>query len=153
MSETSPTPNVTEKQKQPDAGSGPVLDWGVAMLFNAQADVLAGAEATMTEWLRRRHEAVVDAGQLISRMRMGGDAADAFKAQREWVSRSFQRLAAEADAFQSVTQQMMERTPAWFPQGGWAWFPRVAGSTETASSQAAATRSAGRPLRVANKPD
>jgi len=151
MSETNPTPNVTEKQKQPDANSAPMPDWGVSALLNAQADLLAGAEATVTDWLRRRHEAVIDTRQLIVHMHVGADPAEAVKAQREWVSRSFRRLAAEADAYQSVAQQLMERAPAWLPQGGWGWFPRIAGSTETASTQAAATRAAGKPLRMASK--
>lgn len=115
--------------------------------------MLAGAEATVTDWLRRRHEAILDTRQLIVSLHVGADPADAFKAQRDYVSRSFQRLAAEANACQSATQQLMEHAPAWFPQGGWAWFPRIAGSAETASSRAAATRAAGKPLRMANKSD
>jgi hypothetical protein len=154
MSETNPTANATERQKQPDTAAAPVLDWGVGMLLEAQADMLAGTGAAVTDWLHRRHEAVLDTRQLIANMHVGADPAETFKAQRDFVSRSFQRFAAEVDACQTTTQKLLERTPAWFPQGGWAWFPRISGSTETASAQAAAaTRAAGRSLRMANKPD
>jgi hypothetical protein len=116
--------------------------------------MLAGTGAAVTDWLHRRHEAVLDTRQLIANMHVGADPAETFKAQRDFVSRSFQRFAAEVDACQTTTQKLLERTPAWFPQGGWAWFPRISGSTETASAQAAAaTRAAGRSLRMANKPD
>jgi hypothetical protein len=87
-------------------------------------------------------------------VKVGAEPAEAFKAQRELVSLFFQRLAAEVDAYQASTQHIIERAPHWFPQSARIWFPRISGSAETASSQAAATRAAGRPLRMAdNKPD
>ena len=150
MSETNPIPNATEKQKQPDAAAVATLDWGIGTLLNAQADMLASTGAVVTDWLHRRHEAMLETKQLIARVHVGAEPADAFKTQREFVSHFFQRMAAEVDAYQATTQQLMERAPHWFPQGGWFWFPRIAGSAETASSQAAATRAAGRPLRMAN---
>jgi hypothetical protein len=151
MSETNPLPSMVEKPKPTDAIPAAVRDWGVAPLLNAQADLLAGAEATVTDWLRRRHDAVVDMQQLIARMHTGFDPADTFKAQRELMSRSFQRLAADAEACHSATQHLLDRAPSWFPNGGWMWFPWGAGSTDTPATQAAATRAAGRPLRMANK--
>ena len=150
MSETNPIPNATEKQKQPDTAAVAALDWGISTLLNAQADMLASTGAVVTDWLHRRHEAVLDARQLIARVHVGAEPADAFKTQREFVSHFFQRMAAEVDAYQATAQQLMERAPHWFPPAGWFWFPRIAGSAETASSQAAATRAAGRPLRMAN---
>jgi hypothetical protein len=150
MSETNPIPNATEKQKQPDAVAVAALDWGISTLLNAQADMLASTGAVVTDWLHRRHDAVLETKQLIARVHVGAEPADAFKTQREFVSHFFQRMAAEVDAYQATAQQLMERTPHWFPPGGWFWFPRIVGSAETASSQAAATRAAGRPLRMAN---
>jgi hypothetical protein len=154
MSETNPLQNVAEKPNQAEAIPGAALEWSVGPLLNAQADILAGAEATVTDWLHRRHEAIADTQQLIAGMQKGVDPAAAFKAQQEWVSRSFRRLVADADACHSATQQLMERAPSWFPRGGWPWFTNGGGSSETAASQAAATRAAGRPLRMANnKPE
>jgi len=153
MSETNPLPNTAERPKPTDATSGAVRDWGVGTLLTAQADLLADAESTVSDWLHRRHDAVVDMQQLIARMHIGSDLVDTFKAQREWVSRSLQRLAADAEACQSVTQHFLDRAPAWFPNGGWTWLPWGTGSTETSATQAAATRAAGRPLRMANKSD
>jgi hypothetical protein len=153
MSETNPVTNATEKSKQPDAVAAAPLDWGIRTLLNAQADILTSTGAVMTDWLHRRHEAVLDTRQLISRVKVGAEPAEAFKTQRELVSHFFQRLAAEVDAYHATTQHIIERAPHWFPQGAWFWFPRAEGA-ETASSQAAATRAAGRPLRMANnKPD
>jgi hypothetical protein len=154
MSETNLLQNVAEKQKPAEVIPGAALEWSVGPLLNAQADVLAGAEATVTDWLHRRHEAIVDTQQLIARMQTGVDPAAAFKAQQEWVSRSFRRLIADADACHSAAQQLMERVPSWFPRGGWLWFTNGAGNAASAASQAAATRAAGRPLRMANnKPE
>jgi hypothetical protein len=150
MSETNPIPNTIEQQKQPDAVAAAAFDWGIGTLLNAQADMLASTGAVMGDWLHRRREAVRDAGQLIARVHVGAEPAEAFRTQREFVSHFFQRLAAEVDAYQAATQHIMERAPHWLPQDGWFWFPRIAGSAETASSQAAATRAAGRPLRMAN---
>jgi hypothetical protein len=151
MSEANSMPNVAEQQKQPEAIAGAAPDWGVGSMLNAQADLLAGAEATVTHWLQRRHEAVLDIQQLIAGMHIGTNTADVLKAQQEWVSRSFRRLAADADAYQSVTQRLLDRASSWFPQGGLMWFPRGPSSPESSATQAAATRAAGRPLRMANK--
>jgi hypothetical protein len=154
MSEMNPVQNLTDKQKQADAIPAAAIDWSVGPLLNAQADLVAGAEATVAEWLHRRHEAIVDTQQLITRMQTGANPAAAFKAQQEWVARSFRRLAADADACHSATQQLIDRAPSWFPRNGWTWFGSGSASTEASASQAAATRAAGRPLRMANnKPE
>ena len=154
MSESNPIQNPAEEHKTAEAVPAAALEWGVGPLLNAQADLLAGAEATMTDWLHRRHEAIVDAQQLIARMQTGVDPASAFKAQQEWISRSFRRLVADAGACHSATQHLIERAPSWFPGGNWMWFGNGAANEEAAASQAAATRAAGRPLRMANsKPE
>jgi hypothetical protein len=114
MSEMNPVQNPADN-KPADAIPAAAIDWSVGPLLNAQADLLAGAEATLADWLHRRHEAIADTQQLISRMQTGVDPAAAFKAQQEWVSRSLRRLAADADACHSATQQLMERAPSWFP--------------------------------------
>jgi hypothetical protein len=154
MDDINPVQNLADKQKQGEAIPAVGLEWSVGPLLNAQADLLAGAEATVTDWLHRRHEAVADTQQLISRMQTGVDPAAAFKAQQEWMSRSFRRLVADADAYHSATQQLMERASSWFPRNGWMWFGNGSGNGEAAASQAAATRTAGRSLRMANnKPE
>jgi hypothetical protein len=154
MSEINPVQNLTEKQKAAEAIPAAALEWSVGPLLNAQADLLAGAEATVTDWLHRRHEAIVDTQQLITRMQTGVDPVGAFKAQQEWMSRSFRRLVADADACHSATQQLMERAPSWFPRGRLMWFGNGPGNGEVAASQAAATRAVGRSLRMANnKPE
>ena len=153
MSEINPVQNLAEKQKAVEGIPAVALDWSVGPLLNAQADLLAGAEATVTNWLHRRHEAVTDTQQLIARMQTGVDPAAAFKAQQEWVSRSFRRLAADADACHTATQQLLERAPSWFPSSAWGWFANGSGN-DAAASQAAVTRAAGRSLRMANnKPE
>jgi hypothetical protein len=153
MSESIAIPNSAEKQQQADTSPGAVFDWGVGPLLNLQADMLAGAEATVSDWLRRRHEAIADTRQLIARMRLGVDPGEALEAQRDWVTRSLQRLAADSDAYHSRARHLLDRVPSWFPPGGWIWFPRDEGA-EASASQAAATRAAGKPLRgVASRSD
>jgi hypothetical protein len=115
-----------DTRQQANAVADTVLDWGIGPLLNAQADMLAGAEATVSDWLRRRHEAIADTRQLIARMHIGGEPGDAVRAQREWVSRSFRRLAADADAYHTVARRLMDRVPSWFPQHGWGWPQRDA---------------------------
>jgi hypothetical protein len=154
MSENNPVQTGVENQKPAEAIPAAALEWSVGPLLNAQADLLAGAETTVTNWLHRRHEAIVDTQQLIADMQTRANPAAAFKAQQEWMTRSFRRLVADADACHSATQQLMERAPSWFPRGGWMWFGNGSASSETSATQAAATRAAGRPLRMANnKPE
>lgn len=154
MSEINPVQNLAEKQKAAAESIPAVaLDWSVGPLLNAQADLLAGAEATVNDWLHRRQEAVTDTQQLMARMQIGIDPATAFKAQQEWMSRSFKRLAADADAAHAATQLLLERAPSWFPRG-WTWFANGGSGEDSVASQAAATRAAGRSLRMANnKPE
>ena len=147
MSEANTVPNATEHQKPADADSKSVFDWGVLPLLNAQADLLAGAETTVANWLRRRHEAVADTRQLVASMHVGTDLGDALKASREFMSRSFRRLAADADACHATAQHFMERAPSWFPEGVW----HPGNGADLSATRAAATRAAARPLRMANR--
>lgn len=143
MNEINPVQNLAEKQK-----SAAAPEWSVGPLLNAQAELIAGAGVTVTDWLNRRHEAIADTRQLITRMQTGVDPAAAFKAQQEWVSRSFRRLAADADACHAATQQLMERASSWFPHGGWTWSGNGGGNRDVAA------RAGGGSLRMANnKPE
>ena len=152
MSEASSFVTVVEQQrKQASAATNAVLDWGIGSLLNAQADLLAGAESAMTDWLHRRREAVVDARNLIAHMHVGVEPGEAVKAQQEWISRSLRRLAADAESCHSVTWRLFEHAPAWFPRDGLAGSSSEPAASESAPSQAAATRAATRPLRMANQ--
>jgi hypothetical protein len=151
MSETNPVPNATDKQTQADAASSPELDWGVGHLLNAQADMLAGAEATVGDWLHRRQAAVADTRQLLASMHPGVAPGDLLRAQREFVSHWLQRLAADVDDCQAAAQHFMDHAPALLPPGGWVWLPWATGTAETNATRAAATRAAGKPLRMANR--
>jgi hypothetical protein len=95
----------------------------------------------VVDWLRRRHDDAVDTQHLLAQLRTSRDPFEALKAQQEWVSRAFLRLAADTAAYQSATQQLPDRTRTWFPQG----------AEIVASQAAAATRAAARPLRNANR--
>jgi hypothetical protein len=127
MNDSNTIDNLDEARKQADVMADSVLDWGIGPLLNAQSDMLAGAEATVGDWLRRRHEAIADTQQLIARIHTGGEPGDAVRAQREWVSRSFRRLAADADACRTVARRLMDRAPSWFPQRGFGLPPGDAG--------------------------
>lgn len=126
MDVANPIPDATDQQKAAQEISAVAFDWYVGPLLNAQADLLVGAEVSVSDWLHRRHEAVVDARQLIARVRGNTDPADALKAQQEWMSRSLRRLAADANAYHSVARQVMDHAASWFPTKAWPWFPSEA---------------------------
>jgi hypothetical protein len=79
-----------------------MLNAGTETLLSIQADFLVGLESAMTEWLHRRHEAVLDAKRLVARLRETQDINDILRAQQEWMSGAFRRLAADAAGLQSA---------------------------------------------------
>lgn len=139
MSETTSLPHIAELQNTAVAFCNSMLNTSAAPLLKAQAGLLVGMEETMTDWLRRRHEAVADTQRLVDSLNASGDPADVLKAQQEWMSGALRRLTTDAAAYQSAMLQWMNRTLTWLPE-----------SAESVASQAAAaTRAARRPLRMA----
>ncbi len=148
MTETTTTADAAAQQKSASALFASVLNSGADPLLKAQADLLVSAETTVTDWLRRRQEAVAETQNLVSRLRTSSDPAELLKAQQEWVSGAFRRLSADAAAYQSATQHIVDRARTWFPlvagnEGN--------GASEPASESAETTRTSGRSLRVANR--
>lgn len=144
MTETTATPDVAAQQKAAATFIGAVLNSGTDPLLKAQADILVSVESTFTDWLRRRHEAVVDTQNLVARMRANSDPGELLKAQQDWLSGAFRRLSADAAAYQSATQQLMERSRGWFPLGSEFADSVVSQVTES-------TRAVTKPLRVHSK--
>jgi hypothetical protein len=144
MSETPTTVDFVEQQKAAAAFVGSVLNSGADPLLKAQADLLVSVESTMTDWLQRRHEAVAETQRLVARMRTISDPAELMKAQQDWVSGAFRRLAADAAAAQSATLQLVERSRGWVQQ--------AADAAEAVAPHAAdAARAAAKPIRMAAK--
>jgi hypothetical protein len=143
MADSKVFPDLGAQQKTATAFLGTVLDAGVEPLLKAQTDLLSNIEATMTEWLHRRHEAVAAAQRLIGRVRSSSDPTEVMSAQQEWVTGAFHLLAADASAFQSATMQFMDGARAWAQQGVEKVVPQAA----------AATQAAMKPLRMAAKAD
>jgi hypothetical protein len=145
MADTSSAPQYTEQTNNTAVGIfGSVFLPGIAPVLKAQEDLLLSAETTVGEWLRRQHDAVVDTQHMIANLRATADPFEALKAQQEWMSRALLRLAMDTAAYQSVAQQLRDRA--------WTWFPKVADvGAGAASRDAAATRAAGKPLRMADK--
>jgi len=79
-----------------------IFNPGTETLLGIQADFLVGLESAMTEWLHRRHEAVLDAKRLITRLRETQDINDILRAQQDWMSGAFRRMAADAAGMQSA---------------------------------------------------
>ena len=103
MAETSTTPDTAERLKTTAAAFGNLLTPAdVGPLLKAQADLLADAETTVSDWLRRRHDSAMDTQQLAARLCRISSPVEALKAQQEWVSRAFLRLAADSAACQSA---------------------------------------------------
>jgi len=116
---------------------------GVGPLLKAQADLLSGIETAFPDWLRRRHDAVVDTQQFVERLRMSSNLLETLKTQQEWMARSFLRLAADTAAYLSVTEQTMDRARTWVP-------PSLQNTGDTPSKGAESTQDAGRPERAAS---
>lgn len=147
MNDTATSPEAVEPQKQASAVFGSFLNTGADPLLKAQADLLESAETTMSAWLRRRHEAVVETQNLVARLRSTSDPAEFVHLQHEWVSGAFRRLSADATAYQSAAQLLVDRSRSWFAQ--------MAEAAETNASAATngadAPRAPAKPLRVAAK--
>ena len=75
---------------------------GMESLLRLQADFLVGMESVVTDWLHRRHEAVLDARRLLTRLRDSQDINDQLRAQQEWMAGAFRRWAADATSYQSA---------------------------------------------------
>jgi hypothetical protein len=142
MTETTASADATAQQKTTAAFFGSVLNSGTDPLLKAQADILSSVETTVTDWLHRRQEAVAETQNLVARLSTSSDPAELLKLQQEWVSGAIRRLSADAAAYQTATQQLVERARGWFPQA-----TEIADNI--AANTAAATRAAGKSLRVA----
>jgi hypothetical protein len=138
---TATVPDIAEQQKVATALLGSAMSTSAEPMLKAQADLLASAESTMTDWLHRRREAVADTQRLVSRLHGSTDPAEFLKVQQEWMAGVFNRLAADATAYQSATQRLMDHARSWFSQS----------AESTASQVATATRAAAKPLQMAAK--
>jgi ribose 5-phosphate isomerase len=76
-------------------------------LLSVQADFLMGLENAITEWLNRRHEAIVDTQRLVSRLGDTQDPAEVWKAQQEWIANELHRLAADAAGCRQAASQVV----------------------------------------------
>jgi len=76
-------------------------------LLSVQADFLLGLENAITEWLNRRHEAIIDTQRLVSRIGDTQDPAELWRAQQDWITNELRRLAADAAGYQAAAAQMV----------------------------------------------
>ena len=70
--------------------------------------VFSGVETMMTEWLRRREEAIADAHRLVARMQESRDVSEIWNAQQEWAVGALRGFAADVTVY-----------PALFTAAGW----------------------------------
>jgi hypothetical protein len=146
MAEIKMAPDLAEQQKTAAAFISSVLNSGADPLLKAQADLLVSIEAMLTDWLHRRHEAVVDTQKLVARLRESSDPAGALSAQQEWMTGAFHLLAADMAAWQSAMLQLVNRSGTWAQQGADA-------AARVAPEAAEAARATTRPLRAATGAD
>ena len=76
-------------------------------LLTVQADFLLVLENAITEWLNRRHEAIIDTQRLVSRISDTQDPTELWKAQQDWITNELRRLAADAAGYHSAATQMI----------------------------------------------
>jgi hypothetical protein len=131
---------MAEQRKSTAAFFSNVLAPDVEPLLKAQADLLAGTEATVADWLRRRYDAAMDTQQLVAHLCTVRSPFEALKTQQEWVSRAFLRLAADTAAYQSAAEQLVDRARTWLPQSAKSVETLASGVTE--GSAPAGVRSA-----------
>jgi hypothetical protein len=117
MSETKTSATAAEQQKATSAFFGSALNTSTEAVLKAQAELLTSTEVTVTAWLHRRREDVVETQNLIARLRASSDPAEFASAQQEWASGAFRRLTADAAELQSAAQQFMSHAIPWFGQG------------------------------------
>jgi hypothetical protein len=89
----------------------------VEPVLKAQADLLAGVQTILTDWIQRRQGAIVDTQKLVARLGTSTSPADVMSAQQEWVTSTFQSFAADASAIQASAMQLAERAQAWSQHG------------------------------------
>jgi acetyl-CoA carboxylase carboxyltransferase component len=136
---TASAAGIAEQQKIAMALFGAALSTGAEPMLKAQADILASIQSTMTDWLDRCRAGVIDTQRLVDRLHGSTDPAEFREVQQEWASGVFDRLVADAAAYQCVTLQLMDLAGSWFSQGA-----------ENAASQVTtATRAAGKLARAA----
>ena len=76
--------------------------------LDAQAGLFKGVETVMTDWLRRREEAIADAQRLVARMQESHDVSEILNAQQEWAAGALRRFAADVTVY-----------PTLFTTAGW----------------------------------
>jgi hypothetical protein len=101
------------QQKAATAFLGTVLESGADPLLKAQADLLESVALAMTDWMQRRQEAVVEAQRLIARLQTVASPAEMLKTQQEWMAGAFQRMNADAIAYQASATQLLEKSRHW----------------------------------------
>jgi hypothetical protein len=67
----------------------------------------------MNDWLQRRQEAIVEAQRLIAQLQAVSSPAEMLKAQQEWMGGAFQRMNADAIAYQASAMQLIEKSRHW----------------------------------------
>jgi hypothetical protein len=94
MTEQSPIPGFAGQQNAATAFIGTMLNSGA----------------------QRRQEAVVDAQRLVAQLQAVSSAAEMLKVQQEWMGGAFQRMNADAIAYQAPAMQLIEKSRHWVGQ-------------------------------------
>jgi hypothetical protein len=116
MTLSSAIPGFAEQQNAAAALIGTMLNSGTDPMLKAHADVLECAGTALTDWLQRRQAAVVEAQRLIAQLQAVSGPAEMLKAQQEWMGAAFQRMNADAIAYQASAMQLIEKSRLWVGQ-------------------------------------
>ena len=113
MNESSAMPGFAEQQNTATSFIGTMVNSGADPMRKAQADLLESVATGMADWLQRRQEAVVAAQRLIAQLQTVSGPAEMLKAQQEWMGAAFQRMNADAIAYQAAAMQLVEKSRHW----------------------------------------
>jgi hypothetical protein len=116
MTVQSAIPGFAEQQNAATAFIGTMLNSGADPMLKAHADLLETVGMAMTDWLQRRQEAVAEAQQLIAQLQAVSGPAEMLKAQQAWMGGAFQRMNADAIAYQASAMQLVEKSRHWVGQ-------------------------------------
>jgi hypothetical protein len=103
MDESTPNIDLAKAQKTAaDLIAATFCSGATEAFLGAQAGLLKGAETVITEWLRRRKEAIADAHRLVARVRESRDVSDIWNAQLEWAAGARPRLATDVTLYSAL---------------------------------------------------
>lgn len=103
----SKTADFSELQKIASSTFGAMLlNPALTAMLQLQSNALGAIETAVTEWFRRRREALADIECVVTRMRGCEDPAEVWGLQQEWMRHALRRVSDDAAQWQKVAMAL-----------------------------------------------